>query len=61
MVFQSDSNNTRLGRFAAACQHLLDRLSGNAEQAPRVQGSGESSPLPRPGVYALLAGFDRRQ
>ncbi len=59
MVFHADRNLFRMGRFAVACQSLIGRLNWRNDESPRVLSRGESDPLPRPGVYALLAGFDR--
>ena len=59
MVFHADRTIFRVARFAVVCQSLIGRLPWGQDGSPRVLSRGESEPLPRPGVYALLAGFDR--
>jgi len=59
MVFHADRKIFGMGRLAVACQSLIGCFNWHNDGAPRVQSRGESDPLPSPGVYALLAGFDR--
>lgn len=59
MIFRASHSHVRLAPIAHVCLCLIDWLQGPEGRAPRVASRGEADALPQPGVYALLAGFDR--
>lgn len=59
MVQQAQRQFRRIGRLASVCQAFIGSFAWGGDGAPRVPSRGEADQLPRPGVYALLAGFDR--